>query len=156
MGIYFPYQTTICYVVNNRGKVLLQKKRRGFGQGKWNGPGGKLDPGETMDECAVREVREETGVWARNLTEMAYLEFVFPSGQENSNNCSYVYVCRDWEGEPEDKGEGELKWFKTSALPLDLMWDDDRYWLPQVLLGEYISKRFYFDRYGKVANHINI
>lgn len=154
--MHFPYKTTICYILNDKDEVLLQKKRRGFGQGKWNGPGGKIDPGESKEECAVREIREETGIKVIELEEKAYLEFIFPRGQEDSNNQTYVFVATKWQGEPEDKGEGELRWYKTSKLPLDKMWDDDQYWLPQVLAGEKMRKRFYFDEYGKVYKHEGI
>lgn len=152
----FPYKTTICYIINGRGEVLLQKKRRGFGQGKWNGPGGKVDPGETVKQCAIRELFEETGVEAGQLEEAAYLEFVFPSGQEESNNQTRAFVSHKWQGVPEDKGEGELQWFPIDKLPLDKMWDDDRYWLPQALAGEKLRMRFYFDEQGKVVKYENI
>lgn len=149
----FPYKTTICYILNDKNEVLLQKKRRGFGQGKLNGPGGKMDPGETKEECAKREIMEETGIKISQMEEKAYLEFIFPPGQEDSNNQTYVFVASKWEGEPEDKGEGELKWYKSSQLPLDKMWDDDQYWLPQVLAGVNIKMRFYFDEHGRVDKY---
>lgn len=52
--------TTLCFPVRPDGKVLLGRKKRGFGVSKWNGFGGKIEAGETFLQCAVRELREET------------------------------------------------------------------------------------------------
>jgi len=55
-------EATLCEIVHG-GRLLLQRKSAGrFGEGKWNGPGGKVQPGETPLECVVREVRDETGL----------------------------------------------------------------------------------------------
>jgi 8-oxo-dGTP diphosphatase len=144
----FPYLVNINYILNDRGEVLLQKKARGFGKGNWNGPGGKIKPDEDLKDSAKREVLEETGIIIKDLEQRGEIEFIFPD--ESINNHMYVFVAKEWEGEPEDKGEGELKWFKISNLPLDKMWDDDQYWLPRLLAGEYIHTRFYFDENNKI------
>ena len=54
--------TTLCFPVDPAGRLLLGCKKRGFGAGKWNGFGGKLEGKETFRACAVREVREEAGI----------------------------------------------------------------------------------------------
>ena len=148
----FPYIVNLCYVFNKKGEVLLQHKSRGFGVGKWNGVGGKKEPEETIEESAIREVKEEADITMKKLEKMGELEFVFV-GNEESNNYTHVFICRDWEGEPKDLGEGELKWFKIDEIPLDKMWDDDQYWLKSLLKGEYQHKRFYFDKNGKVIKY---
>jgi len=148
MNHKFPFIANLCYILNNNGEVLLQCKSRGFGAGKWNGPGGKQDPGETTEEAAIREVKEETDITVRNLKKMGELEFVFIDN-EKSNFLTHVFICRDWEGSPKNLGEGGLKWFKIEEVPLDKMWDDDQYWLKPLLNGEYQHKRFYFDKDGK-------
>jgi 8-oxo-dGTP diphosphatase len=144
----FPYLVNITYILNNRDEVLLQKKARGFGVGNWNGPGGKMKPGESPADSAKREVLEETGIMIKNLEQRGEIEFIFPD--QDINNYVYVFVAKDWEGEPVDGGEGELKWFKISELPLDKMWDDDRYWLPRLLAGEKIHMRFYLNENNKI------
>ncbi len=148
----FPYIVNLCYVFNKKGEVLLQHKSRGFGVGKWNGVGGKKEPRETIEESAIREVKEEADITMKKLEKMGELEFVFV-GNEESNNYTHVFICRDWEGSPKNLGEGELKWFKIEEVPLDKMWDDDQYWLKPLLNGEYQHKRFYFDKDGKVIKY---
>ncbi|MDD5290931.1 MAG: 8-oxo-dGTP diphosphatase [Patescibacteria group bacterium] len=148
----FSFFTTHCYILNEKGEVLLQCKSRGFGEGKWNGPGGKKKPDETFEESAIREVKEETGVTMKKPEKLGELEYIFV-GNETINTLANVFVCRDWEGEPKDMGEGELKWFKINEVPLDKMWDDDQYWLKPLLSGQYQHKRFYFDKNGKVIKY---
>jgi len=151
----FTYTVNLCYLINKRGEVLLQYKSRGFGKGKWNGPGGKKEQDETIEKSAVREVKEETDVTMKNIQKMGELEFVFTENKEE-NNYTHVFVCRDWEGEPKNMGEGELKWFKIKDIPLDKMWDDDKYWLKDLLKGEYQHKRFYFDENYSLVNYEKI
>lgn len=150
----FPYRVNICYLIKG-GEVLLQHKRRGFGQGKWNGVGGKIAPDESPEAGTRREVREETTIAAGPLEKVGTLEFIFTTKPEWNNYC-HVYLCREFSGEPADTGEGELKWWPIDAVPLDAMWDDDRYWLPQALAGEKLDMRFYFDAEGKVIRYENV
>jgi len=151
----FPYTTNVCYIINNKNQVLLQKKARGFGAGKWNGPGGKIENGETPEEGTIREVKEETNLDIRNLKKAGKIEFIFTENYD-SNNYTYIFVCKDYEGNPKDMGEGELRWYNILEIPLEKMWDDDKYWLLQVLKGEKVSKRFYFDKNGIVIKQENI
>jgi len=139
----------LCYLINNQGEVLLQFKRRGFGVGKWNGPGGKVEPGETLEQAVVREVKEETGLVVSRPEKMAELEFVFENRGE-WDNLTHVYAAKNFSGELVAGEEGELKWFKISALPFKEMWDDDPHWLPEVLAGEFMKMKFYFDSEGKL------
>ena len=148
-NIKFPYKVNICYIFNKNKEVLLQHKSRGFGKGKWNGPGGKIEKGETPEEATIREVKEETGLIVKKLKKMGEIEFIFTDNY-NSNNYCHVFICDKYEGNPIDGGEGELKWFKKNEIPLDKMWDDDKYWLIDILNGKQVKKRFYFDKNGNV------
>ena len=148
-NIKFPYKVNICYIINKNKEVLLQHKAHGFGKGKWNEPGGKIEKGETPEEGTIREVKEETGLIVKKLKKMGEIEFIFTDNYSFNNYC-YVFICNDYEGEPVDGGEGELKWFKKDKIPLDKMWDDDKYWLMDVLNGKQVKKRFYFDKNGNV------
>ena len=149
-------KVNICYIFNKKGQVLLQYKARGFGKGKWNGPGGKLEPGESVEGSVRREVLEETELVLGKIEERAYLEFVF-EGKEEWNMKSYVYVCEDFSGEPVNTGEGELKWFNLEDVPLHKMWDDDKIWFMRALRDkEFMKMRFYFNPEGKLLRYNNI
>jgi len=148
----FSLTANLCYIVNAQNEVLLQFKQKGFGQGKWNGPGGKKKPGESILQSVKREVKEETGLEVENLKKIAELEFVF-DGKEEWNQLVHVYKTNDFRGELAPSEEGELKWFKLADMPYDLMWEDDVYWLKDALVGKYARRRFYFDEQAKLKNH---
>jgi 8-oxo-dGTP pyrophosphatase MutT (NUDIX family) len=151
----FPFICNICYVINSRGEVLLQEKRRGFGQGFLNGPGGKIGPEEDIEASVRREVLEETTLRLGKLIPVGELEFIF-TGREDINNYVYAFLSYEYEGEPKDTGEGVLDWFSIKDLPLDRMWPDDRYWLPQALRGEFVNYRFYFSADNKIRKYIDL
>jgi len=122
-------KATLLFIVRD-GHVLLIRKKRGIGAGKINGPGGKIDPGETLLECAVRETIEEVGLRAIGAREMGRLWFQFVDGL--SIHCT-VFRADDYEGEAVETPEAEPIWTPVDELPFDEMWDDDRQWLPHLL-----------------------
>jgi len=141
-----PYEfPTICNLVYlfRKNQVLLIMKKRGFGEGKYNGPGGKVKPGETIEECGVRELQEEIKVTPKNLEKLGYLEFVFTVKPE-WNTVVHVYKTNEFEGEPQETEECTPEWFDTDRIPYDKCWDDDKFWFPLLLRGEKFKKRFFF------------
>src|SRR6185369_15637381 len=106
------------------------------------GPGGKIEPGETALESALRETQEEIGVTPREIDERGTLCFQFVDGY--SLHC-VVFFARDYEGELIETVEATPLWFEMDAIPYDEMWADDRYWLPRALQGERFAGRFEFD-----------
>lgn len=118
-------------------------KKRGFGAGKWNGFGGKVEAGEGIEEAARREMHEESGILVGSLTKVACLIFVF----ENDEKVLRVHAFETREcveGSPVETDEMRPKWYSEDELPLDGMWVDDREWLPRVLQGERLNCRFVF------------
>jgi len=135
---------TATLVFLRRGdEVLLIRKKRGFGAGKLNGVGGKLEEGENLEEAAAREVMEEVGVRVKSLKYAGRLEFY--SGDPSPDWVVHVYVTADFEGEPRLSDEAEPRWYNVRELPFNEMWEDDRYWLPHVLNGKEVNARFWFN-----------
>lgn len=135
------HRATLVFVL--RGKeILLIEKKRGLGAGKVNGPGGKVDPGETVEECAIREVHEELGVKVRRLEPMGEHLFQFVDGY--SIHC-WVYRSFDVEGVAVETPEAKPLWTPVDAIPYDRMWEDDRIWLPMVIEGQRFRGRWVFD-----------
>ena len=131
----------LCFIVKD-GHVLLIRKKRGLGAGKINGPGGKLEPGETALEAAIREVREEIGVTPLALEHRGVLRFQFTDGY--SLHCE-IFVAGDLEGAPTETAEATPFWVAVDDVPYDEMWEDDQHWLPQVLAGQNVDGWFVFD-----------
>ena len=131
----------LCFIVKD-GRILLIRKKRGLGAGKINGPGGKLDPGETALASAIRETQEEIGVTPLEIEERGVLHFQFADGY--SLHCA-VFLARDFTGEVIETDEATPLWFDLGAIPYDEMWADDRHWLPPMLAGQCFRAWFEFD-----------
>ena len=132
---------TLVFVIDGP-RVLLIRKKRGLGAGKINGPGGKLEPGETPEQCAVRETREEVGLGVSELVAAGELSFQFADGYSTH---VYVYRTEHFSGEPVETEEALPFWVDIERMPYDEMWSDDRYWLPMLFAGSPFNGRFLFD-----------
>lgn len=124
-------------------KILLAKKKRGHGAGFWNGYGGKLQPGETVEEALVREIKEEAGVLALLNEKRGVLTFEF--SDSDKDNEMHVYEVLDFEGEPSESEEMAPQWFHISEIPFEEMWPSDLHWLAYFLNGKSFKGRFVFD-----------
>lgn len=139
----------LCHLIRN-GNLLLIKKSRGFGQGYWNAPGGRLLPNETPTEATKREVYEETGMQVERLELAAEIEF-YTESNEVPEWLVYVFRCNSFSGSIREGAEGKVKWFSTHDIPYDEMWEDDRHWLPRLLEGRKFRGSFYFTKnFGKL------
>jgi 8-oxo-dGTP diphosphatase len=132
---------TLVFVYRD-GRLLLIHKKRGLGAGKINGPGGRLEPGETLEACAVREVQEELRITPKNLERAGELRFQFIDGYAIH---VHVYRSADFEGTPSETPEAIPIWVDEDRIPYEEMWEDDRIWLPLLIAGTPFAGRFLFD-----------
>lgn len=118
-------------MIQHQDRLLLGMKKRGFGAGRWNGFGGKIQPDESIEDAARREVFEEAGIHIADLDKRGVITFSFEDGSESLE----VHIFRStlFMGEPTESEEMEPRWFSTTAIPFDQMWKDDPLWIPLFL-----------------------
>ncbi len=134
-------------------EVCLGMKKRGFGVGLWNGTGGKVLEGESVEEAAKREAQEEFGVKVSQLMDAGKTRFIFKDGLEIS---CHLFVCGEWENEPVESEEMAPKWFKIACLPLETMWETDRSWLPLILRNKRVEGIYYFNDDAKTVERYEL
>ncbi len=143
-------RATLLFILRG-DEVLLMRKKRGLGAGKVNGPGGKIAPGETARDCAVRETQEELHVTAHDPDHHGTLRFQFTDGL--ALQCE-VFSATAFDGEPTETDEGAPFWCRREAIPYDQMWADDPHWLPGVLAGRRFESWFVFDGDRMLFHHV--
>lgn len=142
-------EATICLLIRGNQKdkeLLLAMKKRGFGAGKWNGVGGKIDlekGDKNVTDAAIRETEEEIGVKIKELEKVAVLNFYFPYNRTWEQTV-HVFLAQNWEREPVESEEMAPRWFKIQEIPYGKMWDDDKVWLPKILEGKKLKADFIF------------
>ena len=141
-SVWTPNMLANLLFVVRDGRVLLIHKKRGIGAGKINGPGGKLEPGESAMQSAVREVEEELLITPLDPEEMGVLRFAFVDGLHL--HCT-VFRSPDFHGEPTETSEATPEWFAFDDIPYHRMWADDIHWLPGMLSGRKFDAWFEFD-----------
>ena len=135
-------------------KVLLAMKKRGFGAGRWNGVGGKLEPGETVEQALIRECQEEIGVTPTHYWYVGEHDFVQDADvDEPWRMYVYTYLCDEWHGEPAESEEMAPQWFDIKDIPYDKMWGDDQYWMPLVFDGHVVKGHYTFDHNDVMTDH---
>ena len=143
---------TLCYVRQD-GKTLMihrVKKQADMHKGKWNGLGGKLEPGETPEECARREIREESGLEVEQLNLKGFL--TFPQFSAGEDWYAFVFTARGVRGTLIESPEGNLAWIDDERLlELDL-WEGDRYFLEWLDRPGFFSGKFIYKN-GQYIEH---
>ncbi len=137
-----PEQTATLLFVVKDGKILLIRKKRGLGAGKVNGPGGRLEDDETPEECAIRETQEELLITPLRVRFAG--ELFFHAEDDMPKIHGFVYTAADYTGTPSETDEAIPLWFDLEDIPYHEMWEDDSYWLPEVLKGNIVSAWFTF------------
>ena len=128
--------TTLCYIIKDQKVLMLfrNKKANDLNEGKWVGPGGKTEPGETPEECMKREVFEETGLMVTKYRLHGIIKFISDKWEDEN---MYLFSATEFTGTlREECPEGELEWIPAERVPDLPMWSGDIYFLKPLLSGE--------------------
>lgn len=140
-------------LIRREEQILLGLKKRGFGMGLWNGPGGKVHEGEAPEACARREAREEFGIELGDLKKIGVVTCEYREVDEPKDMEVHIFETKDFYGEPIETEEMRPRWFPVSKYPFDKAWPDDEFWFPWYLEGKTFRGRFQFHGYKKVVEH---
>lgn len=143
-GEWKPVEEAVLCFIRNSGtqSILLIHKKTGLGKGLINAPGGRIEPGETPMEAAVRETKEEVLLDVEDLHLAGDLFFQFMDGHSIRG---YVFETTRWAGEPGQTIEADPFWCREDDIPYQRMWADDSWWIPHLLEGHKFRGRFIFD-----------
>lgn len=145
-----PKLLTLVFVVQP-GRVLLGMKKRGFGAGKWNGFGGKVQPGESIEDAARRELQEESGLTVDALEKIGNIKFEFVG--ETQLMDVHVFRADTYNGEPTESEEMRPQWFENDEIPFSQMWADDNLWFPLMLQKKLFVGYFKFQGHEVILSH---
>ncbi|MEE9118675.1 MAG: 8-oxo-dGTP diphosphatase [Calditrichia bacterium] len=143
---------TLCYLRQNNKTLMIHrvKKKNDIHQDKWNGLGGKFHPGETPEECVIREIEEESGLRIRNPKLKGFL--TFPEFSASEDWYVFVFVATQFEGKMIDSTEGNLQWIDNDQLLNLNLWGGDRFFIEWLDKDVFFSGKFYY-KDGDLLDH---
>ena len=126
------------------------KKENDIHKNKWNGLGGKLEPGESPEECVKREVFEESGL----IIESPNLHGVitFPKFDGIDDWIVFVYTANNFEGNLIECDEGKLDWVSDDQLLNLNLWEGDKIFIPWLTQNKFFSAKFIYEK-KKLINY---
>jgi 8-oxo-dGTP diphosphatase len=145
-------RATLLFVIEG-DRILLIRKKRGLGAGKVNAPGGRIEPGETAEAGAIREVEEELRVTPTGVEEVGELSFQFADGYGLH---ARVFRASGLVGTPTETEEAIPLWTRLDAIPFSEMWADDALWIPLMLERKRFAGRFIFDGEAMLAHALDV
>lgn len=140
---------TLC-LIHTDTHILLGRKKRGFGEGKWNGLGGKVEKGEDIESAVRREVLEEAGIHIPTIEKVGVVHFEYDGNPEIME--SHIFRAKEFEGNLSESEEMEPKWFAFDEIPFEHMWQDDKFWVPLFLKGVKFKGKFSFDLENRLVS----
>lgn len=143
---------TLLFLIKD-DQILLAMKKRGFGAGRFNGVGGKLETDESIEQALIREAQEEINVTPIKFNKVADITFDEYYKNEQTLMRVHVFTSDEWEGQPTESEEMVPQWFNVDNVPYSDMWPDDPYWLPQVLNGSKVTAHFKLDKNDVILEH---
>ncbi len=145
---------TLCCAYDDE-RILLGMKKRGFGIGRWNGFGGKVHAGETIEQAARRELKEEAGIIPLDMRKRGVILFKFEdNGLEGNPDIEvHIFSFSEFEGQPAESEEMRPAWFALSEIPYASMWPDDVFWLPLMIAGKNFQGTVFFKDTQEIIRH---
>jgi len=143
---------TLCYIQKDNKTLMLHriKKEDDMHEGKWNGLGGKFEPGESPEECVIREIREECGLTLKNPTLKGVLSF--PAFSKDEDWYVFIFLAKDFEGTLKESNEGNYEWIDNEKLFNLPLWGGDRIFIPWLKREGFFSAKFIY-KDGKLTKH---
>jgi len=145
---------TLCYVIDKKREATLMihrvKKKNDYHHGKWNGLGGKFEIGESPEECAKREIKEESGLILANLKLKGFI--TFPLFDGNEDWYVFLFTSDKFSGDLIDSPEGNLEWISNDKLTTINLWEGDKYFIPWLFEDKFFSAKFIYKN-GQYINH---
>ena len=143
---------TLLYVMKDHKTLMLyrNKRKKDYHEGKWNGLGGKFELGESPEECAIRELEEESGLIAKNLILKGHLTFPMFDGVDDWY--VFVFIVDKFEGELIESEEGELRWIPNKELKDLNLWEGDQIFIDWLFDDKFFSAKFIYDE-GKFIDY---
>jgi 8-oxo-dGTP diphosphatase len=134
---------TLCYVKENGRTLMIHriKKANDIHEGKWNGLGGKLEPGESPEQCVIREVHEESGL---EIESPCYHGLLVFADFKTEDWYVFVFTATRFRGSQIDSAEGRLEWVRDEELLSLPLWPSDRIFFPWLAAGKVFSARFQY------------
>jgi 8-oxo-dGTP diphosphatase len=134
---------TLCYVKQSGNTLMLHrvKKANDIHAGKWNGLGGKLEPGESPEQCVIREVREEAGL---EIVCPRYHGLLIFADFAGDDWFVWVFTAEEFSGDLIESSEGHLKWIPDDEVTSLNLWPSDAIFLPWLDSGKIFSARFQY------------
>ena len=130
-------------IIQQHKKILLGMKKRGFGMGRWNGFGGKVNEGETIEGALKREMLEECSIVPEDIVKLGVLNF---SWNNKDDVCEvHIFKINNFSGIPTESEEMRPEWFDAKEIPFSQMWQDDIFWMPLFLENRKFRGKFIFD-----------
>ena len=135
---------TLCYINDGKRTLMLHriKKENDMHEGKWNGLGGKLENGESPEECVIREVYEESGLTIKNPTLRGIM--TFPKFDDIDDWLVFLYTSNEFKGNLIESDEGILNWINNNEILNLNLWDGDKIYLAWLKQDKFFSAKFIY------------
>jgi 8-oxo-dGTP diphosphatase len=135
---------TLCYLKRDGHTLMVHRNKKAddIHAGKWNGLGGKFEPGETPEECVIREVREESGL--ETVEPRLHGLVMFP-GFKGNDWYVFVFTATEFSGELIDSPEGDLRWVPDEELESLSLWPSDKIFFGWMREEKFFSAKFVYE-----------